>query len=392
MKKEFLNRGLLLTFSLILSFGMAEGILRLSTKNSQMSVGTANTPKAEFYGWVFPPNYVAFQVDSDTGKSHEARTNSQGWRDIEHSLEKPKGVLRILILGDSNTFGAVPFEDLYTRRLEKILHERGHKNVEVISIASGGWGTDIQLEALKREGILYKPDVVIYQFCTNDVTDNVFQYLGTKPFTYKLENGSLVKTKNPKVPPTLSESMKNFAKKSVLLGSLSELRRRWIVESKIIPKTSHIESPMSPHHHLFLYSKEEQPAELAEAWRLLGGLVSEMKNVSERNGAKFLIFSEAGEEGLNRYLAKLYGAKLTASGAEYPFDGKTYSIDFERPLKELRRIASVEGIPLIPHKRPYHRFQFDIHPNSEGNLNMALDIADSLPKVAMSHVPSAIDR
>jgi hypothetical protein len=38
---------------------------------------------------------------------HEIRTNSAGFRDVEHAIPKPPGAFRILGLGDSFTLASV---------------------------------------------------------------------------------------------------------------------------------------------------------------------------------------------------------------------------------------------------------------------------------------------
>ena len=66
----------------------------------------------------------------------------------------------------------------------------------------GSWGTDQELEALIREGVRYSPDIVIYQFCGNDLGNNLQPRQGLKmndrnkllfqkPFRYELVDGKL---------------------------------------------------------------------------------------------------------------------------------------------------------------------------------------------------------
>jgi lysophospholipase L1-like esterase len=72
----------------------------------------------------------------------------------------------------------------------------------VIQLAHGGWSTDQELEALKQEGLRYNPDLIILQFCTNDLFENASWSHGTpsdprslaalKPFHYVVsEKGTL---------------------------------------------------------------------------------------------------------------------------------------------------------------------------------------------------------
>lgn len=105
--------------------------------------------------------------------------NSLGYRGREIDREKPAGVVRILCLGDSGTFGQfVNDPDTLSSVLEENLRREGFP-VEVIN--GGVPGTTIvdQMEFLRR-GIVLKPDIVILTFSENDITDlaaEVPQYL-----------------------------------------------------------------------------------------------------------------------------------------------------------------------------------------------------------------------
>jgi hypothetical protein len=58
----------------------------------------------------------------DSGAWIVYETNSFGLRDVEFSLAKPEGTLRIVCLGDSVTYGAgVPFDETYEQQLERAL-------------------------------------------------------------------------------------------------------------------------------------------------------------------------------------------------------------------------------------------------------------------------------
>lgn len=101
----------------------------------------------------------------------EMQMNSLGFRDREHKPEAPPGVFRIAVLGDSMTEGwGVHFEDLLTRRLERLLNEKktGTESFEVMNFGLTGYGS--RQERLLYETLVSKlgPDLVIVMVCFND--------------------------------------------------------------------------------------------------------------------------------------------------------------------------------------------------------------------------------
>jgi lysophospholipase L1-like esterase len=91
--------------------------------------------------------------------------NARGFRDREHDTARPPGVSRIVILGDSLTWGrGVADAETWPRRLAGMLPE----TVELVVLARPGWSTADQLRALERTGLSYDPDLVLLGVCTND--------------------------------------------------------------------------------------------------------------------------------------------------------------------------------------------------------------------------------
>ena len=106
----------------------------------------------------------------------EVRTNSLGFRDVEHSREKPGNVFRVLALGDSFTFGiGASFEDTYLVRLEEKLNARSgvHPVIEVIKAGIPRFWPEPQTVLLERIGVGFDPDLVLVSFLPNDVADTV---------------------------------------------------------------------------------------------------------------------------------------------------------------------------------------------------------------------------
>lgn len=97
--------------------------------------------------------------------------NSHGLRDREHEWTKPRGTYRILVLGDSITFGwGVRAEDTFARQLEADLNARfaGRPTVEVINSGVGNYNTRQEVSYYRERGHDYTPDLVILAFFIND--------------------------------------------------------------------------------------------------------------------------------------------------------------------------------------------------------------------------------
>jgi lysophospholipase L1-like esterase len=92
-------------------------------------------------------------------------SNSQGYRDREHSVAKPPGVYRIVVLGDSVAAGlhVERNEDIFPPMLEQLLNQRG-LHAEVINLAVSGYNTQQEVETLAERGLQYHPDLVLVAY------------------------------------------------------------------------------------------------------------------------------------------------------------------------------------------------------------------------------------
>ncbi len=101
--------------------------------------------------------------------------NSEGRRDVERPREKPEGVVRVLVLGDSFTEAMqVPLDQAYFRRLEAALNEDGSgRRYEVLGAGVSGYGTAGATLYFETEGYRYEPDLVLLGFYPgNDIQNN----------------------------------------------------------------------------------------------------------------------------------------------------------------------------------------------------------------------------
>jgi lysophospholipase L1-like esterase len=108
----------------------------------------------------------------------EYRVNAEGLRGPETTVDKPAGVSRVAVLGDSIAFGYwVAEKDGFPRQLEAMLHEAGRRSerVEVLNFGVPGYNLDQEIETLRAKALAFSPDVVVVAFCLNDL-EGIFSY------------------------------------------------------------------------------------------------------------------------------------------------------------------------------------------------------------------------
>ncbi len=114
--------------------------------------------------------------------------NAFGFRDVEHTLDKPKGRCRILIIGDSVATGQfVDFDDMFSRQLQHILDAEYPGRYEVILTAMTGYSTSQELVLLKQTSLRFQPDLIIWSYCLNDPADPLYHDANGElgPFFYE---------------------------------------------------------------------------------------------------------------------------------------------------------------------------------------------------------------
>jgi lysophospholipase L1-like esterase len=183
---------LLFTAILVLLFlEVSIRLLHLAPKIGQANLNYVKDPYLPF-------KQKPFSVVSGRSRTNEYdyvyKHNSLGFRDVEHSIEKPDGVFRILGLGDSFTYGqGASFEETYLYRLEKMLNERegDHPRVEIIKAGMRRYFPEVERIFLERYGLRYQPDLILVAFVPNDVIDT---FLGIDAVTVD-EKGRFLKDK-----------------------------------------------------------------------------------------------------------------------------------------------------------------------------------------------------
>lgn len=173
-----------LAVGLLLSLLLGEGVVRaLSLGNTTLSKGRlhAHDPDA---GWICAPGTrarFAKPRSFDVGVT----INSRGLRGPEHAFEKPAGVSRVVLLGDSTVWGHGLEDD---ETLAAVL-ERHTSNTEAINLGANGYSTVQELVRLETEGMRYAPDWTVLFFTPNDLEDNFDDKGGGRPIVSRRADG-----------------------------------------------------------------------------------------------------------------------------------------------------------------------------------------------------------
>lgn len=105
------------------------------------------------------------------------RLNRLGYRDVDRTRDCPSDTLRIICLGDSNTFGlGVHFEDTYAQALERLCNQRRQPDadkVQALNFGVPGYATDAQYDVYVNDAAVYGGQVIFLQLCWNDAVSTV---------------------------------------------------------------------------------------------------------------------------------------------------------------------------------------------------------------------------
>jgi hypothetical protein len=232
-------------------------------------------------GWALEPG--ARGVSRRTGRPVEYRINSRGLRDDETSDDKPAGVVRIVALGASRTFGyGLPIEEHFTRLLE-----RDCPGVEVVNMGVDGFGVDQALLQLEHEGWRYQPDLVLaYVDTLDDRHLHVVRWGRPKP-RFVLEGDALVLTGSPVTAPFLEGALHRWLAARSAAYELIAVRGRAVVAGR------RAGPPPGGAGGIERAGARGRPAR-ADADELGARIVAEMARASARHGARFALITEVG--------------------------------------------------------------------------------------------------
>lgn len=157
---------------LALTFVVADTVVRIAAHR-----GAVQEPEKDLFvqdpeigAWVHVPNSSAVASWRGTAP-HRVSYNAFGFRGpYPKTFEKPAGIIRIVVLGESSTEGGLvedgkTWPEVLQRELDRAL---GTGRVEVINMGTSGYSTAVSIRNFKKRGLPLKPDIVLVYHGNND--------------------------------------------------------------------------------------------------------------------------------------------------------------------------------------------------------------------------------
>jgi lysophospholipase L1-like esterase len=152
--------------------------------------------------------------------------NARGWRGPEYEPKFDASEYRVAAIGDSTTFGkSVEEHDCWPRQLERLLaSEVGPGRTPMVAnLGVNGYAAHDYVDALQREALPVKPNLVVVAYCLNDFP-NVLQKIDAKVF----QNNQNLRSK---IPSGLRDQLGHYALFRYLRATYYEWNRERDLEA-----------------------------------------------------------------------------------------------------------------------------------------------------------------
>jgi hypothetical protein len=158
-----------LALGLVAALVLAEIMLRVLDLVPSAGVGTVNAKDFARLPGIWGPNQRVDERSKPT-LSYRVTINSLGFRGGDFSKAKPEGEVRVLLVGDSFTFGDfVDDDETLPAQVQRAL-SASCSAVRVINAGLSS-ATIIEESKLAERALAVSPDLVLLVFFENDVTD-----------------------------------------------------------------------------------------------------------------------------------------------------------------------------------------------------------------------------
>lgn len=328
---KVVRTGVLLVAGTIAGLLIAELILRFA------GVGDPSFGRVDpVTGWSGYPNASGWWRSEGTAF---ARYNSAGFKDLERTLEKPAGVYRVAILGDSYTEALqVPLEAGFCAIVGKEVERCAPApatRIEVLNFGVSGFGTAQELLLLRDRVLGYHPDLVLLAFLSgNDVVDNSRALSGDarKPYFVK-RSGSLVLDDSFRTSSVYLKQRVQYA--LVRWSRICQLIKRWVRARESRAALQGREDHAWNETRLEVY-REPVDTPWKDAWDITESLIVRMQDDARAANARFAVVTLSNSLQVypdpavrTRHLEELH--------IEDPF----------YPDKRIARLGEAHGFPVL---------------------------------------------
>lgn len=315
----------------------------------------------ELTGYRLTPGFEG--LHSIYGKEVSVKINVGGLRDdMDHSYAKPEGKFRILVLGDSFSFGnGVTFEESYFSYLRQEIKDGDRQDIGIINLGVPGYDIHNEVIYYLDEGFRYDPDVILLQFALNDWGNH--QIILEDNWLKVDKSHSLIANEDG----ILVDGQGTGFIRSIHLGLLKNIRTYSFFYSGsrnlLSPIVNKFWGSNVPTYFLDPDSEEYQEA--------YDGYKEALQLLDEKTDAKIVLFIGPAKEDL-------------ISSEEIQ---KTYNLDYETDTKQVRNsvlaIADELGLKsiVLEFGSPDLFIEVDGHWTSEGNQLVAENIYEKLKEL-----------
>jgi len=351
--KNFTKKLLLILLGTFIGLAVCEASLRILGYKYSGSTYIADP----LLGWSLRPGASAWEADEGVAWSE---INSHGFRDRERTVNKPRGVYRVAVLGDSGTEARqVDMDKTYTALTEKELNRRrccGEGEVEVLNFGVPGYGTCQELLLLRERVWKFSPDMIVLQvFTGNDIFNNHRALNVSTPDLapyFLLKDGKLTLDdsfrQSPAFNPTrikLKGLAADIVNSSVLLQMVYKLRRMGAQREEMArmnaTKVSAAPNALPPEYQRYLAFLPPTIPSMVEAWQVTDALISEFgKEVRSHHTPLLIMLTPTKHQTyIDPKKEEEYRAKYNIESLEYADD-------------RIEQQARANGIPVLRMTKP----------------------------------------
>ena len=257
------------------------------------------------------------------------RFNELGFRGDDRPYEKPEGVKRVALLGDS-MIAALTVEENETaaKLLEAMLNEGDQETTwEVMNFGVSGSSTGQELVLYREIVSKFDPDVVLCcYFVGNDLADNCRRMTSSPRIYFELdENGELEQQPLAAGRAALSEALNRHSRLYLWCKETERKLKRMVRKDKRMQSSN------------WIYCTQESE-DVAYAWKLSEALIHELADEVREDDVEFgLVVIPCAPQIYDDYFAEI----------SEPAGELAASFDQDYPTRKLSGFCSSWKIPML---------------------------------------------